>query len=66
MISIIIPVFNEEEYLKFCLDSIICQYNYGNLEVIVIDDASTDRTFDIPLFMYTIMLLIVDFHILGI
>lgn len=47
MISIIIPVFNEEEYLKFCLDSIICQYNDGNLEVIVIDDASTDRTFDI-------------------
>lgn len=47
MISIIIPVFNEEEYLRSCLDSIICQYIDDNLEIIIIDDASTDRTFEI-------------------
>lgn len=42
-VSIIIPAYNAEEYLPRALDSIINQV-YKNLEIIVIDDASTDNT----------------------
>lgn len=41
LISIIIPVFNSEEYLEKCLSSVL-QQTYENFEVILIDDASTD------------------------
>lgn len=40
-LSIIIPVYNNEEYLKRCLDSII-NLDYQNLEIILVDDGSTD------------------------
>ena len=40
-ISIIIPVFNVEQYLKQCLDSIVSQ-DCSSIEVILIDDGSTD------------------------
>lgn len=43
LISIIIPVYNREKVLSKCLDSIINQ-TYKNLEVIVINDGSTDNT----------------------
>lgn len=46
LLSIIIPVFNQEKNLKRCLDSIINQ-TYRNLEVILIDDGSTDHSFSI-------------------
>ena len=39
--SIIIPVYNDEKYLKRCLDSII-NLDYQNLEIILVDDGSTD------------------------
>ena len=42
-ISVIIPVYNVEKYLKRCLDSIINQ-TYKNLEIILIDDGSTDKS----------------------
>ena len=42
-ISVIIPVYNVEKYIKKCLDSVINQ-TYGNLEIIVINDGSTDES----------------------
>jgi len=42
-ISIIIPVYNVEPYVKRCLDSIINQ-TYKNLEVLIINDGSTDNS----------------------
>lgn len=41
LISIIVPVFNVEKYLRRCINSIIKQ-TYKNLEIIIIDDGSTD------------------------
>ncbi|MDO5557053.1 MAG: glycosyltransferase family 2 protein [Clostridia bacterium] len=40
-ISIIIPVYNTEKYLRKCLDSVINQ-NYNNYEIIIVNDESTD------------------------
>ena len=42
-VSVIIPAYNVEKYLSKSLDSVINQV-YKNLEIIVIDDASTDNT----------------------
>ncbi len=42
-VSVIIPVYNTEKYLKKCLDSIINQ-EYQVLEIIVINDGSTDNS----------------------
>jgi len=43
MISIIIPTYNERQNLEACLESLGLQ-TYGDFEVIVVDDGSTDNT----------------------
>lgn len=43
LVSVIIPVYNVEQYLDRCLNSIVNQ-TYKNLEIILVDDGSTDRS----------------------
>jgi glycosyltransferase involved in cell wall biosynthesis len=45
-ISIIVPVYNSEKYLEACLDSIIKQ-TYSNFEIILVNDGSTDSSYNI-------------------
>ena len=46
MISIIIPVYYCEKYISTCLSSIASQ-TYKNFELLLINDCSTDNTFNI-------------------
>lgn len=46
LVSILIPLFNVERYLTQCLDSVINQ-TYKNLQIVIVDDGSTDKTFEI-------------------
>ena len=43
LISVIIPCFNSESFIRDCINSVLMQ-NYKNKEIIVIDDGSTDDT----------------------
>lgn len=45
-VSVIIPVFNNQKYLTKCLESVISQ-SYPNIEIICIDDGSTDNSLEV-------------------
>ncbi len=46
LVSILFPCYNAEPFLKYSLESIINQ-DYENLEIICVNDGSSDRTLDI-------------------
>ncbi|MBQ9700148.1 MAG: glycosyltransferase family 2 protein, partial [Lachnospiraceae bacterium] len=46
MVSVIIPVYNVEKYIKRCLESVLNQ-TYKDIEIVIVDDGSADSTRDI-------------------
>lgn len=46
LVSVIVPVYNAEHCVSDCVESILAQ-TYVNLEVLLIDDGSTDNTLDL-------------------
>ena len=45
-VSVVVPVYNVEEFLETCLDSLLAQ-TYTDFEAILVDDGSTDRSAEI-------------------
>ena len=45
-VSIIVPIYNAERYMSICIDSILGQ-SYSNLEVVLVNDGSTDKSLSI-------------------
>lgn len=45
-VSVVIPAYNAEKYIEECLNAVISQ-TYSNIEILIIDDGSTDSTFKI-------------------
>ena len=48
LLSVIVPVYNDEQYVGKCIESIIEQ-TISNIEIIVINDGSTDKSLAIIL-----------------
>lgn len=47
ILSIIVPTYNMEKYLSYCLDSFLIDKNRDKLEVIIVNDGSKDRSLEI-------------------
>jgi len=47
LVSVVIPVYNTEKYLAQAIQSVLSQQGYFSLDLIIIDDGSTDKTADI-------------------
>ena len=45
-VSIIVPVYNTEQFLPSCIESILAQ-DYKNIEIVLINDGSKDKSLDI-------------------
>lgn len=45
-VSIIVPIYNVENYLRKCIDSLVTQ-TYENIEIVMVDDCSTDKSAEI-------------------
>lgn len=60
-VSILVPIYNSELYLKSCVDSILNQ-TYKNLEIILVDDGSTDNSLKICNFYLSVDNRIKVFH----
>jgi glycosyltransferase involved in cell wall biosynthesis len=45
-ITVVIALYNKEKYIKKCIDSVLSQ-SYGNFKVIIVNDGSTDGSFEI-------------------
>lgn len=50
LVSVIVPIYNSEKYLQECINSIIAQ-TYKNIEILLINDGSTDKSVEICLDM---------------
>lgn len=45
-VSIVVPVYNSEQYINRCIDSLLCQ-DYPNIEIVIVDDGSIDNSLNI-------------------
>lgn len=43
MITVVVNVYNGEQYIERCINSLIIQ-TYRNIEIVIVDDGSKDRT----------------------
>lgn len=46
LVSVIVPVYNKDKYIEECIES-ICKQSYSNLQIIIVDDGSTDSSMKI-------------------
>lgn len=45
-VSVVVPVYNKENYLRRAVDSVLCQ-TFGDFELVLVDDGSTDRSLEV-------------------